>query len=238
MPLISRRPPAARRLTAASFSKPSSARNSAFWSSRAPGSRNRVTQRANRAASVSCVDIGSVNLGGTPTPGNAAGFREHHATDRYTGMPATGPIVRALRAAHLHDAPRADLLRLACEKIRGLGPPYTSVYAYMLQGDDLVLGPGNGAHPHSRRARRVRNRGRDRRGPERRRCRRGGPLPRLQPRNEIRIGRPDPPRSHHSRAAGRRLGRARGLHLGTPPGREGGRGRPGRPALTPARDAV
>src|SRR5439155_4538924 len=121
MPLISRRPPAARRLTAASFSKPSSARNSAFWSSRAPGSRNRVTQRANRAASVSCVDIGSVNLGGTPTPGNAAGFREHHATDRYTGMPATGPIVRALRAAHLHDAPRADLLRLACEKIRGGG---------------------------------------------------------------------------------------------------------------------
>ncbi len=54
-------------------------------------------------------------------------------------MPATGPIVRALRAAHLHDAPRADLLRLACEKIRGLGPPYTSVYAYMLHGDDLVL---------------------------------------------------------------------------------------------------
>src|SRR5207248_398881 len=111
MPLISRRPPAARRLTAASFSKPSSARNSAFWSSRAPGSRNRVTQRANRAASVSCVDIGSVNLGGTPTPGNAAGFREHRATDRYTRMPATGPIVRALRAAHLHDAPRADLIR-------------------------------------------------------------------------------------------------------------------------------
>src|SRR3989454_12815634 len=54
-------------------------------------------------------------------------------------MPATGPIVRALRAAHLHDAPRADLLRLACEKIRGLGAPYTSVYAYMMHGDELVL---------------------------------------------------------------------------------------------------
>jgi len=54
-------------------------------------------------------------------------------------MDATGPIVRALRAAHLHDAPRADLLRLACERIRGLGAPYTSVYAYMLHGDELVL---------------------------------------------------------------------------------------------------
>lgn len=54
-------------------------------------------------------------------------------------MLATGPIVRALRAAHLHDAPRAELLRLACERIRGLGAPYTSVYAYMLHGDQLVL---------------------------------------------------------------------------------------------------
>lgn len=48
-------------------------------------------------------------------------------------------IVRALRAAHLHDAARADLLRAACEKIRAWGPPFTSVYAYMLHGDELVL---------------------------------------------------------------------------------------------------
>src|SRR2546429_7694570 len=54
-------------------------------------------------------------------------------------MLATASIVRALRAAHLHDAPRAELLRLACEKIRALGAPYTSVYAYMLHGDELVL---------------------------------------------------------------------------------------------------
>src|ERR671923_568940 len=54
-------------------------------------------------------------------------------------MSATGSIVRALRAAHLHDAPRAELLRLACEKVRSLGAPYTSVYAYMLHGDELVL---------------------------------------------------------------------------------------------------
>ena len=48
-------------------------------------------------------------------------------------------VVRALRAAHLHDAPRADLLKMACEKLQGWGGPYTSVYAYMLQGDELVL---------------------------------------------------------------------------------------------------
>src|SRR3989475_8105423 len=56
-------------------------------------------------------------------------------------MPATSPIVRALRAAHLHDAPRAALLQLACDRLRSLGAPYTSVYAYMLQdgGSELVL---------------------------------------------------------------------------------------------------
>ncbi len=48
-------------------------------------------------------------------------------------------VVRALRAAHLHDAPRADLLSMACDKIQGWGGPYTSVYAYMLHGDELVL---------------------------------------------------------------------------------------------------
>jgi GAF domain-containing protein len=31
------------------------------------------------------------------------------------------------------------LLTLACERIRGWGSPYTSVYAYMLHGDELVL---------------------------------------------------------------------------------------------------
>jgi L-methionine (R)-S-oxide reductase len=48
-------------------------------------------------------------------------------------------IVRALRAAHLHDASRRELLQLACDRLRALGAPYTSVYAYMLQGDALVL---------------------------------------------------------------------------------------------------
>ena len=50
-----------------------------------------------------------------------------------------GALVRALRAAHQHDAGRARLLALACERIRGWGAPYTSVYAYMLHGEELVL---------------------------------------------------------------------------------------------------
>src|SRR2546426_10724330 len=49
------------------------------------------------------------------------------------------PIVRALRAAHLHDAPRRQLLQLACDRLRALGAPYTSVYAYVLHGDALAL---------------------------------------------------------------------------------------------------
>ena len=48
-------------------------------------------------------------------------------------------VVRALRAAHLHDDGRKALLQMACDRIRGWGPPYTSVYAYMLHGDELQL---------------------------------------------------------------------------------------------------
>jgi GAF domain-containing protein len=48
-------------------------------------------------------------------------------------------IVRALRATHLRDGSRQELLRLACDRLRGLGAPYTSVYAYMLTGAELVL---------------------------------------------------------------------------------------------------
>jgi GAF domain-containing protein len=56
----------------------------------------------------------------------------------HTHSDPTG-VVRALRAAHLHDAPRVDLLRMACERIQGWGGPYTSIYAYMLHGDQLEL---------------------------------------------------------------------------------------------------
>src|SRR5713101_3804972 len=71
MPFTSIPPAADRSVTAVSFKSSSSARNSAFWVSFAPGSRNRVTQRANRAAIVSTVGIGPVNLGADPTSGNA-----------------------------------------------------------------------------------------------------------------------------------------------------------------------
>src|SRR5437879_12657324 len=48
-------------------------------------------------------------------------------------------IVRALRATHVRDGSRRELLLLACERLRGLGAPFTSVYAYMLAGKELVL---------------------------------------------------------------------------------------------------
>ena len=51
----------------------------------------------------------------------------------------TAKVVRALRAAHLHDESRQALLKMACERIRSWGPPYTSVYAYMLHGNELQL---------------------------------------------------------------------------------------------------
>jgi L-methionine (R)-S-oxide reductase len=48
-------------------------------------------------------------------------------------------IVAGLRGAFARGQSRAQLLRLAAEKIQAAGPPYTSVYMYMLQGDELVL---------------------------------------------------------------------------------------------------
>jgi len=48
-------------------------------------------------------------------------------------------VVAALRGAFARDAGRAELLRIAAEKIQAAGAPYTSVYLYMLHGDDLVL---------------------------------------------------------------------------------------------------
>jgi L-methionine (R)-S-oxide reductase len=48
-------------------------------------------------------------------------------------------IIAALRGAFARDESRAALLRTAAEKIRAAGPPYTSVYLYMLHGNELVL---------------------------------------------------------------------------------------------------
>ncbi len=49
------------------------------------------------------------------------------------------PIVAGLRGLFAKDAGRAQLLTYAAERIRAAGPPYTSVYLYMLHGDELIL---------------------------------------------------------------------------------------------------
>ena len=48
-------------------------------------------------------------------------------------------VVAALRGAFARDAGREGLLQLAADRIRAAGPPYTSVYLYMLHGETLVL---------------------------------------------------------------------------------------------------
>jgi GAF domain-containing protein len=48
-------------------------------------------------------------------------------------------VIAALRGAFAREVGRIELLRTAAEKIRAAGPPYTSVYLYMLHGDELVL---------------------------------------------------------------------------------------------------
>lgn len=48
-------------------------------------------------------------------------------------------VVAALRGAFTRDVGRQGLLQLAAERIQAAGPPYTSVYMYMLHGDELVL---------------------------------------------------------------------------------------------------
>jgi L-methionine (R)-S-oxide reductase len=48
-------------------------------------------------------------------------------------------VIAALRGAFAREVGRVELLTTAAEKIRAAGAPYTSVYLYMLQGDDLVL---------------------------------------------------------------------------------------------------
>jgi L-methionine (R)-S-oxide reductase len=51
----------------------------------------------------------------------------------------SGRIVAALRGAFAREDGRPALLQLAAERIRAAGPPYTSVYLYMLHGNELVL---------------------------------------------------------------------------------------------------
>jgi GAF domain-containing protein len=48
-------------------------------------------------------------------------------------------VIAALRGAFSREVSREELLRTAAEKIRAAGAPYTSVYLYMLHGNDLLL---------------------------------------------------------------------------------------------------
>lgn len=48
-------------------------------------------------------------------------------------------VIEQLRSAHGRGATRPDLLTRSAELIRGAGAPYTSVYLYMLHGNELVL---------------------------------------------------------------------------------------------------
>ncbi len=48
-------------------------------------------------------------------------------------------IVAALRGAFTRDVSRSELLSMAAERMQAAGPPYTSVYLYMLHGSELVL---------------------------------------------------------------------------------------------------
>ena len=50
-----------------------------------------------------------------------------------------GRVVAALRGAFARNVTREELLRTAAEKIRASGTPYTSVYLYMLHGNELLL---------------------------------------------------------------------------------------------------
>jgi L-methionine (R)-S-oxide reductase len=56
-------------------------------------------------------------------------------------MPALNAdkVIASLRGGFVREVGRAELLRIAAEKIRAAGAPYTSVYLYMLHGGELVL---------------------------------------------------------------------------------------------------
>ncbi len=48
-------------------------------------------------------------------------------------------IVAVLRGAFAREVSREELLHLAASKIQAAGPPYTSVYLYMIHDSTLVL---------------------------------------------------------------------------------------------------
>jgi GAF domain-containing protein len=51
----------------------------------------------------------------------------------------TDRIIAALRGSFAREAGRPALLQLAADRMQAAGPPYTSVYLYMLHGNSLQL---------------------------------------------------------------------------------------------------
>jgi GAF domain-containing protein len=51
----------------------------------------------------------------------------------------TDRIVASLRGAFAREEGRQALLQMAADRMQSAGPPYTSVYLYMLHGDNLAL---------------------------------------------------------------------------------------------------
>ena len=51
----------------------------------------------------------------------------------------TDRIIAALRGAFAREEGRQALLQIVADKMQAADPPYTSVYLYMLHGDQLVL---------------------------------------------------------------------------------------------------
>ncbi|HTS87436.1 MAG TPA: GAF domain-containing protein [Gemmatimonadales bacterium] len=61
------------------------------------------------------------------------------------------PVLAGLRGVFARDGDRQTLLQFAADRIRAAGQPYTSVYMYMLQGEELVLEAWSGrATEHAR----------------------------------------------------------------------------------------
>jgi GAF domain-containing protein len=58
------------------------------------------------------------------------------------------PIVHLLKSMSVRGTARAELLGAAAREIRRAGPPYTSVYLYMLHGSELVLEAYDGRDTH------------------------------------------------------------------------------------------
>ena len=56
------------------------------------------------------------------------------------------PILAGLRGLFCKDAPRQALLQYTADRIQAAGAPYTSVYLYMLHGDELLLEAWSGRH--------------------------------------------------------------------------------------------